>query len=350
MIAPLDWGLGHATRCIPLISHLLELGWEPSLAAEGNIADLLTREFPQLKVIPLKGYRISYPKKGFLFILKILLQVPKIIRSIQYEHQWLDHQLETNKWDLIISDNRYGLYTSKTKTVFITHQLGIISGFGKFGDLLLRNTLYKWVNRFNICWIPDNAGKINIAGKLSHPISMPNHHAFIGPLSRLNKPNALEDEHLLVLLSGPEPQRTILEKKLIEQLSKTNEAVVFVRGLPSAAPLMKNIGRIRFENHLDANALSHLLSTAKAVICRSGYSSVMDLLKLKKRALLIPTPGQTEQVYLAKHLNEQHWFVVQEQEQLDLGKGIPAVLSQNLEFPALDFEAFKKAFADLGIQ
>jgi predicted glycosyltransferase len=137
---------------------------------------------------------------------------------------------------------------------------------------------------------------------------------------------------------------------LIEQLSDIDEAVVFVRGLPSSAPLMENRGRIRFENHLDAKALSETLSNAKAVICRSGYSSVMDLLKLKKRALLIPTPGQTEQVYLAKHLGALHWFVVQEQAQLDLEKGIAAALSQEIEFPALDFEAFKKAFANLGIQ
>jgi len=160
----------------------------------------------------------------------------------------------------------------------------------------------------------------------------------------------LADEHLLVLLSGPEPQRTILEKKLIEQLSNTSDTVVFVRGLPSSLPLLKNIGSIRFENHLDTTALSNLLSSAKAVICRSGYSSVMDLLKLKQRALLIPTPGQTEQVYLAKHLSKQQWFVVQEQEQLNLKRDIAAVLSQNLVYPTLDFDAFKKAFADLGIQ
>ena len=156
--------------------------------------------------------------------------------------------------------------------------------------------------------------------------------------------------HLLVLLSGPEPQRTILENKIIHQLSDIDESVVFVRGLPSGAPLLKNRGRIRFENHLAANALSEMLSTAKAVICRSGYSSVMDLLKLKKRALLIPTPGQTEQVYLAKHLGAMHWFVVQEQENFDLKEGIASALSQTIEFPALDFETFKKAFANLGIQ
>lgn len=329
---------------------MLELGWEISLAAEGKVAALLTKEFPALRVIPLKGYRISYPNKGALFIPKILLQVPKIILAIKNEHRWLDQQLDNNRWDLIISDNRYGLYTNRTKTVFITHQLGIISGFGRLGDVLLRSMLYRWVNRFDTCWIPDAAGHINIAGKLSHPLSMPNHHAFIGPLSRLNKKPLRAEDYLLVLLSGPEPQRTILEKKLIDQLSDIDEKVVFVRGLPSGAALMPNRGRIRFENHLDANALSEMLSTAKMVICRSGYSSVMDLLKLKKRALLIPTPGQTEQVYLGKHLAAMQWFVVQEQSQLDLQKGIAAALSQKIEFPALDFEAFKKAFANLGIQ
>ena len=326
------------------------MGWELTLAAEGNIAALLTKEFPALRVIPLKGYRITYPNKGALFIPKILLQVPKILHSIKNEHQWLDHQLDNNQWDLIISDNRYGLYTNRTKTVFITHQLGIISGFGRLGDVLLRSMLYRWINRFNTCWIPDAQGQINIAGKLSHPLSMPNHYVFIGPLSRLNNAPVLADDHLLVLLSGPEPQRTILEKKLIDQLSNTDQTVIFVRGLPSGAALMQNRGRIRFENHLDTNALSETLSNAKLVICRSGYSSVMDLLKLKKRALLIPTPGQTEQVYLAKHLGALRWFVVQEQSQLDLENGIAAALNPKIEFPAFDFEAFKKAFANLGIQ
>ena len=326
------------------------MGWELTLAAEGNIAALLTKEFPALRVIPLKGYRITYPNKGALFIPKILLQVPKILHSIKNEHQWLDHQLDNNQWDLIISDNRYGLYTNKTKTVFITHQLGIISGFGRLGDVLLRSMLYRWINRFNTCWIPDAQGQINIAGKLSHPLSMPNHYAFIGPLSRLKNAPVLADDHLLVLLSGPEPQRTILEKKLIDQLSNTDQTVIFVRGLPSGAALMHNRGRIRFENHLDANTLSEMISSAKMVICRSGYSSVMDLLKLKKRALLIPTPGQTEQVYLAKHLGALHWFVIQEQSQLDLENGIAAALNPKIEFPAFDFEAFKKAFANLGIQ
>lgn len=326
------------------------MGWELTIAAEGNIAALLTKEFPAIRAIPLKGYRISYPNKGALFIPKILLQVPKILQSIKNEHQWLDHQLDNNQWDLIISDNRYGLYTNRTKTVFITHQLGIISGFGRLGDLLLRTMLYRWINRFNTCWIPDAEGHLNIAGKLSHPMSMPKDYRFIGPLSRMNQASRLADNHLLVLLSGPEPQRTILEKKLIDQLSKIDEKVVFVRGLPSGEPLMENKDRIHFENHLDANTLSEMLSTAKMVICRSGYSSVMDLLKLKKRALLIPTPGQTEQVYLAKHLGALRWFVIQEQSQLDLEKGIAAALSQSIEFPVLDFEAFKKAFANLGIQ
>lgn len=285
-----------------------------------------------------------------MFIPKILLQVPKILQSIKNEHQWLDHQLDNNQWDLIISDNRYGLYTNRTKTVFITHQLGIISGFGRLGDVLLRTMLYRWINLFNTCWIPDAEGHLNIAGKLSHPMSMPKDYRFIGPLSRLNNAPVLADDHLLVLLSGPEPQRTILEKKLIDQLSNIDEDVVFVRGLPSGAATMHNSGRIRFENHLDANILSEMISSAKMVICRSGYSSVMDLLKLKKRALLIPTPGQTEQVYLAKHLDALHWFVIQEQSHLDLDKGIAAALSQTIEFPVLDFEAFKKAFANLGIQ
>ena len=329
---------------------MLNLGYQVTLAGEGNVAALFKKEFPDTRIIPLAGYKISYSKKGIFFIPKILLQVPKIIRAISKEHQWLDQQLSIHHWDLIISDNRYGLYTPRTKTVFISHQLGVISGFGKWGDAITRLLLYRWVNRFNTCWIPDCAGRTNIAGKLSHPKSMPNHYQFIGPLSRLKNTATSEGSHVLVLLSGPEPQRTMLENILINQLGQINEAVIFVRGLPSSAPPISDRDNIHFENHLDGDAISALVSGAKAVVCRSGYSSVMDLLKLGKRALLIPTPGQTEQVYLARHLHKMKWFLVQDQEKLDLKKDLMALIAQSFELPTLDFESFKKAFSDLGIQ
>lgn len=303
-----------------------------------------------MTIIPLSGYKIRYARKGIFFIPKILVQLPKILRAIKNEHRWLSQQLPLHHWDLVISDNRYGLYSSNTKTVFITHQLGVISGMGKWGDTLLRLLLYRWINRFGTCWIPDTAGKINIAGKLSHPQTMPRNHFFIGPLSRLNNSKTSEGNHLLMMLSGPEPQRSMLENKLIEQLKQVNEQVIFVRGIPSTAAALSDSENIRFENHLDGDALSTMVSSAKAIVCRSGYSSVMDLLKLNKKALLIPTPGQTEQVYLAKHLQEMKWFMAKDQDALDLHNDLKVLLSEKLDQPTLDFDGYKKAFAQLGIQ
>lgn len=346
----MDWGLGHATRCIPLIRHMLVLGYQVTLAGEGHVAALFEKEFPQLTIIPLAGYGVNYSKKGKLFVPKILMQIPKIMMAIITENQWLKQQLSLHHWDLVISDNRYGLYSPKTKTVFISHQLGLISGFGRLGDAITRFLLYRWVNRFNACWIPDAAGSINIAGRLSHPKLMPKQYQFIGPLSRLKNTSASGEKHVLILLSGPEPQRTMLENILVPQLAEINEQVVVVRGIPSSAPVPDDFGNIHFENHLDGDTLSAMVSAAKAVVCRSGYSSVMDLIKLGKKALLIPTPGQTEQVYLARHLQEMKWFHVQDQEKLDLKKDLGALMAQSFELPALDFESFKKAFFDLGIQ
>ncbi len=298
----------------------------------------------------MQGYRISYSRKGIFLVPRLLAQVPNIIRAIKNEHQWLEQQHAIHNWDLIISDNRYGLYTKKARTVFISHQLGVISGLGKWGDAITRLLLYRWINRFDSCWIPDCPGNINVAGKLSHPPFMPKRHQFIGPVSRLKNTGPSVGNHVLVLLSGPEPQRTLLENILIRQMGHINEEVIFVRGLPAVAKPMQDRDNIHFENHLDGDALSAMVSGAKAVVCRSGYSSVMDLLRLGKRALLIPTPGQTEQLYLARHLQKMKWFLVREQEKLDVKKDLGALMAVSFERPTLDFEAFKKAFAHLGIQ
>ena len=265
-------------------------------------------------------------------------------------------------WDLVISDNRYGLSTSNTKCIFITHQLWVLSGWGKAClpvgkgiDQLLNKRLHQWISNFNQCWIPDERENGGIAGILSHPpVPLPTGRLFpttyIGPLSRLTKQNCTEQTQILVLLSGPEPQRSLLEQKLLEQIKQIDEQFLFVRGLPSASHKLENTRNVHFENHLASAQLSQAISSAKLVVCRSGYSSVMDLLKMDKKAILIPTPGQTEQLYLGKELADKNWFVTQKQEELQLKTAIQLCLSETQVRPFLDFEAYKQVLADLGTQ
>ncbi len=350
LVSPLDWGLGHATRCIPLIAYLLELNCRISVAGEGAVIELIKKEFPTIECIPLRGYRIQYPKQDFFFIPKLLIQLPKIISSIIREHQWLTRQLKEKKWDWIISDNRYGLYSPHTNSIFITHQPKIITGLGKWIDGLAARLLKHQIEKFNCCWIPDISSEQNIAGKLDNADGLPVNIRYIGPVSRLNNSTAQTDEHILVLLSGPEPQRSILEHLLIDQLKDSNEKILFIRGLPLAEISMAPTHNITFKNHLSSRELSLCMSAAKMVICRSGYSTIMDLLKLNKKALLIPTPGQTEQGYLAERLSKFGWFVVQQQDELNVIEALPRAINLSKPRPILDFEGYKQAFSQIGIQ
>ena len=350
LIIPLDWGLGHATRCIPIVQYMQSKGWEVTLAGEGQTAALLSSEFPNTAILPIKGYRITYPKSRWLFIPKIIFQIPKIIAAIVQEHFWLKKMISTYQWDIVISDNRYGLFTSRAKTILITHQLSVITGAGKPMDGMLRAIIYSFIDRFNVCWVPDTEDKENISGKLSHPKALPVHTEYIGPLSRVEQKNVPESDFILLLLSGPEPQRTALENILIKEASKTEYKFLCVRGLPASSDQLEDRSNIRFVNHLNADELARKIEASILVICRTGYSTVMDLIKLKKKAIMIPTPGQTEQEYLGRHLGEQRWYIIQNQEEIDLPNGIHQCMKHSAPLPDFDFNTFSKHIDRFGIE
>ncbi len=350
LIIPLDWGLGHATRCVPIIHYMRSKGWKITLAGEGKTGHLLKQEFPDLEMMPLRGYNISYPKKGIFFIPSILMQVPKILVSIIREHRWLRKKMKSHAWDIIVSDNRYGLFHQHAKTIFITHQVGPISGLGSFADKLLRMISIHFIERFNACWVPDTADNENISGILSHPKSVPRNIQYIGPLSRMTAKHLPEEDIVLLLLSGPEPQRSILEKKLIEQASTMQKRFICVRGLPADHTTLPDSNNIQFIHHLPSIELGEMIEKSGVVVCRTGYSSVMDLIKLRKKAVMIPTPGQTEQEYLGKRLSKLGWFTVQAQQNLDLSNAIQQCIDSQYKIPALNFDAYRKTIDQFGIQ
>ncbi len=306
-MAPLDWGLGHATRCFPLIRELQAQGADVWLAGEGAQAALLNEAFPELPLLNLPGYRVQYAKTKTGLALKMLLQVPRILSTINKEQRWLKKTVSTHQIDAVLSDNRYGLYHQKIPCLFITHQLLIKLPLGKRVERWLQQINYHYIRRFSGCWIPDHATGPGLAGELSHPAIKPAVPlTYIGPLSRFGKlPINEETGHLLLLLSGPEPQRTILEEKLITELVHYNGSATLVRGLPGSTSMIPSTNMIRIYNHLPASALNKELHKASVVICRSGYSTLMDLAALEKKSILVPTPGQTEQEYLAALHGEQ---------------------------------------------
>ncbi|MEO7924203.1 MAG: glycosyltransferase [Chitinophagaceae bacterium] len=322
LVAPLDWGLGHATRCIPVIRELLEQGADPWLAGEGAQEELLRTEFPGLPFLQLPGYRVRYTKTGRGLAWKMIQQGPGLKRAIRYEQEWLKKIVDQYRFDAVISDNRYGLYHARIPSVFITHQLYIKSSWGKWTERILQKRNYNYINKFSECWVPDLAGDNNLAGALSHPLKKPTTSLkYIGLLSRFSgqdNGNTARKAHLLVVLSGPEPQRSILEEKIINGITTYEGTATIVRGLPESKSVIPSTNMIRVYNHLPSPELNAAMLQAEWVIGRSGYSTIMDIISLAKKSILVPTPGQTEQEYLGNYLMEKGKCFCLQQENFSL--------------------------------
>ncbi len=323
LIAPLDWGLGHATRCIPIISALIQQGSTVIVAAEGRMKALLQKEFPDIQFIELKGYRIQYSRSAFWMPVKLLFQLPKIFFRIYAENQWLKNAVKEYSINAIISDNRMGLFHNKIPAVYITHQLTIKTD-SHFTESIAQKIHYHYINKFSACWVPDVKGEPNLAGALSHPIILPKATVtYIGPLSRFEKKDVESKYDLCIILSGPEPQRTVFEKIILQDLHKVKGKVCLVRGIPGETEeLQLNNSSIEIKNHIAGNELNNVILQSKMIISRCGYSTVMDLVKLQKKAILVPTPGQTEQEYLGRYLQAQKIFYCVDQNSFSLPEAL----------------------------
>ncbi|MEN3323306.1 glycosyltransferase [Mariniflexile soesokkakense] len=301
LVAPLNWGLGHATRCIPIINALLIHGFEPVVASDGVALTLLQKEFPTLSSIELPPYDVTYTKNGKFLKLKLITNSPKLLNAIKSEKKTTENIIESNNISGIISDNRLGVYSKKVPSVFITHQLNVLSGSTTWFSTKIHE---KFIKRFDVCWVPDVEADTNLSGKLGHPDAFQIPTTYIGPLSRFEKRYTNIVNDLMVLLSGPEPQRTLLENKLLSELKSYPNKVVFVKGVMEKEQTIQVIGNITVYNFMTTSLLEKTINESAVIISRSGYTTVMDLAKLNKKAFFIPTPGQFEQEYLAKQLTE----------------------------------------------
>lgn len=324
LVAPLDWGLGHASRCIPIIRALLDAKAEVILASNGSALQLLEKEFPDLETLRLPAYNVKYYFKNMA--LNLGLQMPRLLYSIYAEHRQIKRLIRARKIDGVISDNRFGCFSKKVKSVFITHQVHVIfpksvawlAGFLHFCN-------HTFIRQFSECWIPDyEEGSNSLSGILSHPAISDQCH-YLGALSRMLPIEKEIERDIIVVLSGPEPQRSQLEKKLREQLQKLDKTVLLVRGKVGKQERKKIAPNIEVVNFLKGKELNEAIMESELVICRSGYSSIMDLAVLGKKAFLIPTPGQTEQEYLASYFSARKIYYSQLQSELDLGKALKKI-------------------------
>jgi uncharacterized protein (TIGR00661 family) len=319
LVAPLNWGLGHATRCVPIIRALLQQNACVVIGGDGMALAYLKAEFPNLKSISIPDLKIQYPKSGG-YLLYFALRLPKLFAQVKKENRLLKKLVRQHEIDGIISDNRYGLYHAQKPSALITHQLFIeTTSFKKTVHAIVG----KLIQKFTVCWVPDDAEENNLSGRLSHSQKVNPKVIFVGLLSRFQVSENKKDiqRKVIAVLSGPEPFRTQLETLLIDELTKLKGKSLIVRGV-----IAEKNEKVRVNNHvntIDYLAEKELLREtlqSELVIARSGYSSIMDLVALHQKAILIPTPQQTEQEYLAKHLHKHSLFVFVEQDELNLRK------------------------------
>lgn len=302
LVAPLNWGLGHATRCIPIIKELQENGFEPVLASDGEALRLLEKEFPSLEAHLLPSYNITYSRSSLFFSWKLLFKTPHILKTIKAEKAATEELVRTAGISGIISDNRWGVRSARVPSVFITHQIKVLSGLTTFFSSKIQQ---KYIKKFDECWVPDVAEEPSLSGRMGHTsINFP--VRYLGILSRFQKKDLKPVYDLALILSGPEPQRSLLEEKLLKELNSLGGKIIMVRGIIEPGQKVRQQDNILIYNFMTSAALEKVINQSHFVICRPGYTSLMDLAKLEKKFFVIPTPGQYEQEYLAKRLTRNN--------------------------------------------
>ncbi len=335
LFAVLDWGLGHATRSSALIQQLLKKNNDIILASNGLAGYWLKNQFPRLEYVELPSYKVSYPKNVRFFKWHMAQQVPAWIKTFKHERYLTTRLKKKYAFRIIFSDNRPGIYSSETSSYYITHQLKVLSGITSGLTSFLHRKAFRVFNRI---LIPDFEGKDNLSGRLGHPEKISKKAfpplQYIGPVSRFNKEemntNTSPTYRWLIIISGPEHQRTQFEKAILRNREFFGNRVALVRGTQEKI-------QAAYPSHWDifdlagTKTLASLIKDSEKIMSRSGYSSVMDWFVLKKSAVLVPTPGQYEQEYLAKYLNNKYLFASIQQKDLE------NLSSRNMHFPGFHF-------------
>lgn len=317
LICPLDWGLGHASRCVPIIERALLQGIEVEIASAGGAELLLKKRFPELIYHQLSSYKVRYPT-NYLFWNFILL-LPHLLYAIAVEHRILHKLIKVKNYDLIISDNRMGCFSRQVPCVYLTHQLRFVFR-QKWMSLIASRVHAFWYRQFNEIWVPDFPPPDNLSGVLSVPLAG-DEPFYLGPFSQfegvLLPPKKIKYRSVIIL-SGPEPQRSLLEREIMDQLRQLSGPFLLIRGLPEGGKMNNTYNHIKVISFAGVDEMAQILAQSELIICRAGYSSIMDLHHLQKKALLIPTPGQPEQEYLGRWHMGNDQFQVQEQGRLNL--------------------------------
>lgn len=318
LVCPLDWGLGHATRSIPVIRALQRHGADVMLASSGPAGKLLQQEFPELFYHELPSYSPHYPNTGSMMV-TMFGQLAKFARVARQEHHVVEELVHKHSVEAVISDNRFGCYSSRVKSIFITHQLHVVLPSGwSFLSPIVNYFCHRYIRRYHEVWVPDQPGS-----GLTEPFTdLHVKSKFVGWLSRFQGGEPVEKKYdVAIVVSGPEPQRAIFVSIVLNQLRKLNLKALVVTGEPGNS-VRRVEGHVQIVGHLGSSELEEALMASDAVVCRSGYSTIMDLIVLGKKAIFVPTPQQPEQLLLARHLHGKGIAFSVQQEQFVLDSAI----------------------------
>jgi uncharacterized protein (TIGR00661 family) len=353
LICPLNWGIGHASRMIPLIYALNKLNYRVLISGSGKSLELLRISFPDQQIIDAPHFSVKYSDKCSMS-LKLTFQLPKVVLGIVKDYIWLKKIIPIYNINLVISDNRYGLFNRKVISVLVSHQIyPFMPKSLKWAEPLAKFILGKFIKAFDRCWVPDYANPaISLTGSLSHHNYALQNISFMGILSRFSITGEINEHFsepydIVVILSGPEPQRSIFEEIIVNQIKQTNYKSAIICGIHQPQFKNKAFRHIDFFYHLPAVQLKQLLYHAGVIICRAGYSTIMDLVELKLKAVLIPTPGQPEQEYLASFLEKKGFFYSMNQRDFNIEKAIQIYRSGEIKMKHLPKTNIKAYLNDI---
>lgn len=326
LLSPLSWGLGHATRDIPIINYLIESGHEVGIAASGAAYALLKQEYPDLKFYHVEDYPSPYTTTGFS-VTRVVALLPLMYRNIRREHREINRIVGDEKYDLVISDNRFGAYAEDVPSLFISHQIrfstpGTFEGIERITEMFNEH----FHKNFDHVIIPDNPpGRLSLSGKLGNarrPGTVERAY-YAGILSNIRKMDVPEDLDYLISISGPKKTKKALQDAIMRQIGTLRGKTILLMGDPESHYEEHLNGGIVLKSHASRTEMEEYLNRAKCIITRSGYTTMMELADLgNKKALLIPTPGQTEQEYLSEYYSEMGWFHSVAQNDLDLERDL----------------------------
>ena len=316
-----EWGIGHATRDIPLINALLKRGHEVHIIVTGRSLDILKNHFKNkckyFDVVSLHDiyYNINtkFIKANFIF------SIPKIIKTLKKARQESEKIIKKGNYDIVISDCRLDVYDKINNSYLINHQLRYKSPFGT--ERIIEKSFSVLMKHYKYFLVPDFKNN-NLSGRLSHDLRYFDKKKikYIGIISNLRQKNSKKDIDYFISFSGPEPARTLLEKKILENIKELKGKVVIAAGNPKGKIISPS--GVEFYNFVSPKNQENFMNRAKFLIVRAGYTTIMEIAELNKKALLIPTPGHPEQMYLGKYLKDKGYFYSVSQKKLDLKKDI----------------------------